>query len=259
MPDIISSKAFYIEFDGNSDQSKDLECSFVMRDQREFSKISKTEFASHLSTIRFVYDGLADIAEPQVIVSGPSSVPRPRSTPCCGWVFGAKFQTKIESDALNAPPDRLAPIIQHHQNLMTPGHTLEEFEAEMQLATAQLVELISSDMPGAPCPASTKTESPMSQRTARRRFQAAAGLAPKRHFTLSRFHSALPNVVRKGRSLTGVAYAHDYSDQPHFSREFRKLSGQTPSQFSKLWKTHSVHFVQDSNPGSSIRLAITLD
>ena len=70
----------------------------------------------------------------------------------------------------------------------------------------------------------------MSQSALERHFSATVGATPK---TLSRF-ARLQHVCHlwdHGLSLTEIAYAADYTDQPHLTRDFRALTGTSPSEF----------------------------
>lgn len=78
-----------------------------------------------------------------------------------------------------------------------------------------------------------------------RSFRSLVGINPKEYAEIVRFQRALA-LMQCGESELGqIAYTCGYSDQSHFTREFRKFSGLTPSA---LLKTTSVHSDLFSNP-----------
>ena len=62
-----------------------------------------------------------------------------------------------------------------------------------------------------------------------------------------RFARALKQV-RAGRGLVDVAIEAGYSDQAHFSREFRSFSGTTPSRYRRLAPAAPHHLPVESLP-----------
>ncbi|HEY5804073.1 MAG TPA: helix-turn-helix transcriptional regulator [Lysobacter sp.] len=82
------------------------------------------------------------------------------------------------------------------------------------------------------------------------RFRAATGLAPKAYARVLRFRHAL-NLLASGQRLVDVAHDAGYSDQAHFSREFRELSGVTPQAYRRAPVRAGAHvgmvnFLQDA-------------
>ena len=74
-------------------------------------------------------------------------------------------------------------------------------------------------------------------------FSRAVGLTPKTYCRVLRFQ----HVLRRARterfgSLIDLAIASGYSDQPHFNREFRELTGVTPSEY-RLAVPRAAHHV----------------
>jgi AraC-like DNA-binding protein len=65
-----------------------------------------------------------------------------------------------------------------------------------------------------------------------RRFKATTGFPPKLYARIARFQSAKRKYV-SGRitSLTKLAYACNYYDQSHFTRDFIEFSGVSPSHY----------------------------
>lgn len=69
-----------------------------------------------------------------------------------------------------------------------------------------------------------------SERSLRREVFEWTGLSPRRLARILRFQTALTMVrVRTDRSLTAIAHEAGYADHPHMTREFKALSGVTPS------------------------------
>lgn len=70
----------------------------------------------------------------------------------------------------------------------------------------------------------------MSQSALERHFRAAVGTSPKQLSRLAR----LQNVCRlwhAGKSLTEIAFAAGYTDQPHLVRDFQLFTGTSPEKF----------------------------
>ena len=72
----------------------------------------------------------------------------------------------------------------------------------------------------------------LSERQLNRKFSAMFGLPPKSYLNILRFIQAR-QLLRSGSepSLAGIAAAAGYSDQAHFTREFKKYSGKTPGKY----------------------------
>lgn len=72
----------------------------------------------------------------------------------------------------------------------------------------------------------------VSERTFQRKFKAYTGVDAKYFARTSRFQSTL-RALLSGRSChyTDAALAHGYYDQPHFIKEFKLFTGQTPKYF----------------------------
>jgi AraC-like DNA-binding protein len=66
-------------------------------------------------------------------------------------------------------------------------------------------------------------------------FRGAVGLPPKIYGRVVRFQRAVERIVAEpGASLTDVAFAAGYSDQPHFTRDFREFAGVSPGDYRGL-------------------------
>ncbi len=82
-----------------------------------------------------------------------------------------------------------------------------------------------------------------SDRQQRRRFQDLVGLSPKRLQRIQRLQFAMTQVGK--RDLAAVALEAGYFDQPHFTREFREFTGQSPSQYLREPHAFSDFFTQN--------------
>ncbi|HZA49998.1 MAG TPA: helix-turn-helix domain-containing protein [Myxococcaceae bacterium] len=73
-------------------------------------------------------------------------------------------------------------------------------------------------------------------------FRREVGLTPKVHCRLLRFQAAVARLHEQTATpLADVALDAGYSDQPHFVREFRELSGITPGEYRRLAPRASHH------------------
>lgn len=77
-------------------------------------------------------------------------------------------------------------------------------------------------------------------------FHAAVGLTPKHFYRIRRFSSALTRMATKQATLADIALTAGYSDQAHFSREFRELAGVTPSGYRPSAAGNEHHHVVGS-------------
>lgn len=75
----------------------------------------------------------------------------------------------------------------------------------------------------------------VSIRTLERQFKEILGFPPKQFIRLVRFQKTVEKLKRmnKFRNLTDIAYESGYSDQAHFIKDFKLLSGKPPLVFSK--------------------------
>lgn len=63
------------------------------------------------------------------------------------------------------------------------------------------------------------------------RFREATGLAPKQHARVLRLQMALARLEPSGLHAAGIAADAGFADQAHFTREFRDLTGVTPTHW----------------------------
>lgn len=74
------------------------------------------------------------------------------------------------------------------------------------------------------------------------RFADATGLTPKQFARVLRFEHARERLGRREVDLAAVAARCGYADQAHFSNEWRRLAGCTPSR----WLREEFPFLQDA-------------
>ena len=73
-------------------------------------------------------------------------------------------------------------------------------------------------------------------------FERETGMTPKRFCRVQRFRKLLADAAaHPGLSLTELALAHGYSDQPHFNREFRAFTGITPGEYRRAAPRYPHH------------------
>jgi AraC-like DNA-binding protein len=75
-------------------------------------------------------------------------------------------------------------------------------------------------------------------------FRAAVGLTPKHYYRVKRFAAALQSLASgRGTNLANLAASLGYSDQSHFTREFRDFAGITPRQYRPRGPDSAFHHV----------------
>jgi AraC-like DNA-binding protein len=70
----------------------------------------------------------------------------------------------------------------------------------------------------------------LSQSALERRFRHAIGTTPKKFATIVRLRHVV-RLRKGGASLTDIAYAAGYADQPHFIKDFKRFARETPASF----------------------------
>lgn len=72
----------------------------------------------------------------------------------------------------------------------------------------------------------------ISQSPFEKRFRRLVGTGPKKFASVVRFNKVLEGLGQ-GRSLTQLCYEHDFFDQAHFIKDFKRFTGETPEAFGK--------------------------
>ena len=69
------------------------------------------------------------------------------------------------------------------------------------------------------------------RRSLERAFRSSTGLAPAAYLRLLRIDECLPRLRARTARLATIAADAGYADQAHFSREFRRIVGISPSEY----------------------------
>lgn len=78
----------------------------------------------------------------------------------------------------------------------------------------------------------------ISERQLLRRFNDTIGISPKVFIRINRFQKSLGTLRQsENRFLTGIAHQHNYTDQSHFIRDFKKFAGCCPSDYVQQQET----------------------
>lgn len=77
-----------------------------------------------------------------------------------------------------------------------------------------------------------------------RKFTTSIGLSPKKFSGITRMNLFLKQLRPQKLSLTQCAYESGYYDQAHLIREFRHITGLTPSQYQKNTAALATNFLQ---------------
>lgn len=72
----------------------------------------------------------------------------------------------------------------------------------------------------------------ISQDAFEKRFRKVAGTSPKQFSSIVRMKAAIANKLQT-QSLADIAFDAGYYDQPHFTKDFKIFTGQTPAEFFK--------------------------
>lgn len=75
----------------------------------------------------------------------------------------------------------------------------------------------------------------MSARTFRRLFRKATGASPLAYLIRTRVERACILLRDTDRPISQVAFDSGYSDSNYFSREFRKIKGESPTDYRRRW------------------------
>ena len=197
-----------------------------------------------------------------------SMIAGPRTAHVLGGYPGTGQAVEVDFTPLGAhrcmgiPLHHLAQALVHPDEVMGTGWTGRITE---QLATAQdwtgrwalLDDILTRHCVGRPPPATAAVEawgllrarggrmtlSELAETTGlgRRRIQSIfreyVGIPPQTLSRILRFQSALTVPADRYRSLAELAAMSGYHDQAHMSRDFRALSGHTPTQLSRIART----------------------
>ena len=207
-------------------------------------------------------DGCMDIIwdGSRVFVAGPDTGPVPLQPPPGATYVGIRFHPGRAPLALGCPSSALRDQRADLTELWGASAVRETIDRLAGATAPQAMRLLQSAVrsrmataepadrlidglvrslaaPAAPGPghiAALAAHLGVTERSLHRRCTAAVGYSPKTLDRVLRFQRAL-NLGRSGAasSLGTLAFASGYADQAHFSRECRRLAGQTPSELFK--------------------------
>lgn len=81
----------------------------------------------------------------------------------------------------------------------------------------------------------------LSERDLNRKINRQLGMPLARFRSIHRFNCSLEALINnQHRQLTELAYQMDYSDQPHFNRDFKRFSGFSPAAFCNHLKAKNL-------------------
>ncbi|MCA9666335.1 MAG: helix-turn-helix transcriptional regulator [Myxococcales bacterium] len=78
-----------------------------------------------------------------------------------------------------------------------------------------------------------------------RTFRAGVGVAPKRYASLARFQRAVRGLARGAVDLAELALDCGYYDQAHFTHEFSRFAGRSPSRYQPRDPAEPNHVIVD--------------
>lgn len=72
----------------------------------------------------------------------------------------------------------------------------------------------------------------ISQDAFEKRFRRSVGVAPKQFAFITKMKDVVARALNN-QSMTDIAFDAGYYDQPHFNKDFKLFTGQTPTEFMK--------------------------
>ena len=148
-----------------------------------------------------------------------------------------KTLTELEDKLLHTTDDRAA-IDQIEQFLIKRMYTTKEYNYKRLLPVIETInrknEINITTLSEISC---------LSYKQFNRIFSEYVGTNPKEFFRIVRFQRALYVLQNNPRlNMTSVAFECGYYDQPHLIKEFKAISGYTPTEFIAICAPHSDYF-----------------
>lgn len=145
-------------------------------------------------------------------------------------IFGLKSNRII--DSIFAVND-LALRAERLENML-----MNNLKNELSPKLQEAIFLISDSKVNSMSIATLKNRLKVSEVTLFRLFTNHLGQNPKSYLRTIRFRNALTDITNSKRSLSSIAYAHDFFDQAHFIKDFKNFSGNTPKVLIKRLSIH---------------------
>ncbi|MET0595996.1 MAG: AraC family transcriptional regulator [Polyangiaceae bacterium] len=210
-------------------------------------------------------DFIFDLATGDAHVQGPMTSAEVIALPAGARVFGVRFlpgaasaflemdaeaieDRAIDLDEVSAARkwslgERVAEARDHTARRRTIADFLFEPRSRQKAADARLAQAIRAirHSRGALPVAAVARDLAMSERTLERLFRAHVGVRPKLYARIARLEWTREISTEHGASQAALAAMGGYADEPHLVREFRALTGLTPSA---LAAEERVGFVQ---------------
>lgn len=126
-------------------------------------------------------------------------------------------------------------MVVHLEAMLQAQHP--QLGGRMQLA-AKIVEAIASDTYLQTVQAVAK-QSEVGERTLQHLFQTYVGVGVKWVVMRFRLQEAAERIEKGEHSWTSIAAELSYSDQAHFTRDFKRIIGRSPSEYARSLKTQT--------------------
>jgi AraC-like DNA-binding protein len=167
----------------------------------------------------------------QLLFGVPADELAGRYTPlgdvCGRWASEAR-QRLLEAGSLQQQLDTFESLLAARLPLVRGLHPVVACALERFAASAEVREVV--------------RQSGYSHRRFIALFRRAAGLSPKTYCRVLRFRRAVERTfAAPDVSLADIALDAGYSDQPHFTREFRAFAGISPLQYRLASAVHANH------------------
>ncbi len=167
----------------------------------------------------------------QLLFGVPADELAERYTPlgdvCGRWAREAR-QRLLEAGSLQQQLDTLESLLVARLPMVRGLHPVVACALERFAASTEVREVV--------------RQSGYSHRRFIALFRRAAGLSPKTYCRVLRFRRAVERTfAARDASLADIALDVGYSDQPHFTREFRAFAGISPLQYRLASAVHANH------------------
>lgn len=121
--------------------------------------------------------------------------------------------------------------------------TLDSKKKSPDALLRQAVQLINGSEGSLPVHALLK-QLKVNERMLERKFKQATGISPKQYSGIVRVNASAKKIQQQGSRLTAVAYDHEYFDQAHFIKDFRKYTGITPLHYQHSVQQLALNFIK---------------